>query len=442
MYTLVFICIYRYNLIQKNPLVFYIITSDKESVAMKIGRYFFFPFFFGILLSSTCTACTSPAVSSAEVSESSEKIPEHITLMTNIHSAYSLENYLKKQYPQIQIDILSYPEEQYYTVLKSRLSTQNAADIIDVQLDYAGPNGVKELGPAGYLYPLYEISENYPASNDENLLIADNFVYGKAWQRMTLGITYNKSLFEKYNLSYPQCWKDFLGCCQKLKNHGIQPLVIEGHNISSFQYPLYQIAANQLYPDFPDYDSRLRAGTARFTDPGTWDHIFETYLTLFEQDYISSEALDYNIEEASQMLLDGKAAMMFDTSLNYNAYINTDSLKNTFYFAPFPANSKGKQLYVCESLVGGFGICAASPHAEFLRDALINYNSNLQQYNYLKGAAFSEKEYADLPTFPFCNQEWPNEVEIVMEYQLSAYLSGVSHNISDITAAMQEELEK
>ena len=178
--------------------------------------------------------------------------------MTPPYSGTFLENYLKKQYPGIQIDLLSYPEDQYYTVLKSRLSTQNAADIIDIQLDYAGPNGVKELGPAGYLYPLYEVSENYSDLNEENLLISDGKVYGKAWQRMTLGITYNRTLFEKYGLSYPTCLEEFLDCCEILKNHGIQPLVIEGHNISSFQYPLYQIAANQLYPVYPDYDKQPR----------------------------------------------------------------------------------------------------------------------------------------------------------------------------------------
>ena len=133
---------------------------------------------------------------------------------------------------------------------------------------------------------------------------------------------------------------------------------------------------------------------------------------------------------------------MFDTSLNHNSYINTDSLRDTFYFAPFPANSKGTQLHISESLVGGYGICASSPHTEFLRNAILNYNSTLQQYYYLKGATFSEDKYSDLPSFPFCNQQWPNEVEIVMEYQLSSYLSGDADNISDITSAMQYELEK
>lgn len=405
---------------------------------MKLSNILFFPIFAGILSVSACTR-SEPVT---EASEVSVELPDHITIMTLPYSGTFLENYLKKQYPGIQIDLLSYPEDQYYTVLKSRLSTQNAADIIDIQLDYAGPNGVKELGPAGYLYPLYEVSENYSDRNEENLLISDGKIYGKAWQRMTLGITYNRTLFEKYGLSYPTCLEEFLDCCEILKNHGIQPLVIEGHNISSFQYPLYQIAANQLYPVYPDYDKQLREGTAKFTDPGTWDHIFEIYLSLFERGYISENALDYNIEEASAMLLEGKAAMMFDTSLNHNSYINTDSLRDTFYFAPFPANSKGTQLHISESLVGGYGICASSPHTEFLRNAILNYNSTLQQYYYLKGATFSEDKYSDLPSFPFSNQQWPNEVEIVMEYQLSSYLSGDADNISDITSAMQYELEK
>ena len=409
-------------------------------MSMKIRSLFRFPFLAGVFLAGVCTLTVSQAT--VKASESAEEVPDSITIMTPLYSETSLKKFFEEEYPQIRLDILSYPEDQYYTILKSRLSTTQAADIIDVQLDYAGPNGVKELGPAGYLYPLYKISENSSDGNEENLLVSEGNVYGKAQLKMTLGLTYNKSVFEKYGLSYPECWEDFLDCCEKLKEYGIQPLVIEGHNKSSFQYPLYQIAANQLYPYFAEYDSKLRSGTAKFTDPGTWDHIFETYISLFEQNYISKECLTYNMEEASAQLLNGNAAMMFDTSLNYNSYINTDSLRNTFYFAPFPANHRGEQLYASESYVGGLSISAASEYTVFLKNVLVNYNNKLQQYNNSKRTAFSDEKFSDLPVFPFCNQEWPNEVEIVMEYQLSSYLSGATESISDITGAMQAEIEK
>ena len=53
-----------------------------------------------------------------------------------------------------------------------------------------------------------------------------------------------------------------------------------------------------------------------------------------------------------------------------------------------------------------------------------------------------DQEFWDLPSFPLCNQGWPNEVEIVMEKKVSEYLTHKISSVSEITEAMQRELEK
>ena len=132
---------------------------------------------------------------------------------------------------------------------------------------------MEELGRAGYLEPLYDVPEGYPEDNPGHLLISEGKVYGKSSIRMMLGLGYNKELFEQYHLDVPACWEDFTDCCRKLKESGVRPLVVGGKDATVLQYGVYQIAANRLYPDHPEYDKELREGEAKFTDPGTWDEV-------------------------------------------------------------------------------------------------------------------------------------------------------------------------
>lgn len=106
----------------------------------------------GVLFLTSC---------SRKAREQSEEEKETITVsvMTPLYSDDGLQDVLKQKYPEIRLEFFGYPEEQYYTVLKSRLAIGKSADILDIQLGYAGPNGVEEIGPAGYLLPLYEVPD-------------------------------------------------------------------------------------------------------------------------------------------------------------------------------------------------------------------------------------------------------------------------------------------
>ena len=372
-----------------------------------------------------------------EAAESEKKI----TVMCPGYSAADLMDYWEKEKLDFRLEEKTYPEEQYYTVLKTRLAIGNAADILDIQLGYAGPNGVEELGAAGYLEPLYDVPEDYPEDNPEHLLIADGKVYGKSPIRMMLGVGINKALFRQYNLAIPGCWEDFLVCCEQLEKAGIRPLVTGGKDATVFQYGVYQIAANRLYPKDPAYDEALREGTARFTDEGTWDEILLQYLSLFRDGYMGDDYLRLRNSEALELFASGEAAMIITTTLSYSSVI-TPEHREDFGFIPLPANPKGEPLCISESLIGGFGVYSGSSEKEFLVEKMKEYCDGLA-FNDLGSRSLAGEEYKDCPAYYFCNQGWPNEVEVVMEKKIQEYLAGgLKGEISGITRAMQAELEK
>jgi len=367
--------------------------------------------------------------------------PDTVTVMCPSYSARALSDYWTEEKPAFDLEVKTYPEEQYYTVLKTQLATGSAADILDIQLSYAGPNGVEELGRAGYLEPLYDVPEGYPEDNPGHLLISEGKVYGKSSIRMMLGLGYNKELFEQYHLDVPACWEDFTDCCRKLKESGVRPLVVGGKDATVLQYGVYQIAANRLYPDHPEYDKELREGEAKFTDPGTWDEVLSEYLSLFEMGFMGDDYLGLKNPEALDIFTSGDSAMIITTSLSYSSVMLPD-IEGSFGFMPLPANKRGEPLCISESLIGGFGVYSGSPRKEYLTEKMRDFYDKLT-FQDMGRQFLAEEKYQDCPVYPFCNQGWPNEVEVVMENKIREYLAGgMKGDISDITEAMQAELMK
>lgn len=70
----------------------------------------------------------------------------------------SLEAQLLDDFPDIEIIVEAYPEEQYYSILNTRLSMGEGPDFFNIQPNWAGPNAVQKLAPAGYLEPLDDLA--------------------------------------------------------------------------------------------------------------------------------------------------------------------------------------------------------------------------------------------------------------------------------------------
>ena len=133
--------------------------------------------------------------------------------------------------------------------------------------------------------------------------------------------------------------------------------------------------------------------------------------------------------------------MIITTSLHYDSVMLPDT-EESFCFMPLPANRRGEPLCISESLIGGFGVYSGSPQKDYLVEKMRDYYNQLTFRD--KGRkAFVEEKYQNCQVYPFCNQGWPNEVEVVMENKIREYLAGgMKGDVSDITEAMQAELMK
>lgn len=392
---------------------------------------------------------TNPLSGSATEEKDREKIP--ITFLASGTGDYAetrkkyLEEMLLEKFPYIEIYVEAYPEEQYYSVLNTRLSMGEGPDFFNIQPYWAGPNAVRKLAEAGYMEPLEDLQAVAVASEEEKVpVMYEGHVYSLSRGGMILCTYYNKDIFEEQELSIPENWPEFLRVCEKLKDNGVIPLVSGNKDMYVQQFGLYQIAACQVYAAEPDYNQKLEDGSAEFTDSGTWDEVLKRYLMLYDNGYVMENSLSMGQAEASRRFAKGEAAMMFGGNFNYSELSEWMGEENLGVF-PLPANDEGEPVYGVLSHGGGMAVYAQGEHTELCKEIfqVLYENSGLQssEMSDETWGVFNELEKKGHYTIN-CNQGWKGDVEWALEDGISRRIGGEGLSVSDITENMQEAYEQ
>ena len=246
------------------------------------------------------------------------------TAYENDFETEQLPKLVKEKWPNVTLEVTKLPDDNYYTSLKTKLASGECPDIILTQPMYAGQNSCYSMAEAGYLVPLNDL-DCAKGRQDLSSVTYKGDIMTISNSISILGCYYNKDLFEQAGISAePQSWDEFLEDCKKLKDAGIQPIVMGDKDQYVLQFGLYQLAANEIYSKNAEYDTQLRTGDTSFTDEGTWDTVLEMYKTLYDNQYIdASQSLGYGASQAITDFIDGKAAMTFDGSFNATALTAT-----------------------------------------------------------------------------------------------------------------------
>lgn len=141
------------------------------------------------------------------------------------------------------------------------------------------------------------------------------------------GFFYRKDLFQKAGIATePTNWTQFLDDCKKLKAAGIAPIAVPARDA-------WTLAAWFDYLDLRvngyAFHQQLMAGDIVYTDPRV-KHVYETWKTLIDDKYFIDNALSYDVDSTSPLLVNGKAAML---------------LMGTFFSAGLPEATRAEMGY-------------------------------------------------------------------------------------------------
>ena len=119
-----------------------------------------------------------------------------------------------EKYPNITIEYENAPVDQYQTLIRTRLASGDAPDIIGVF-----PGTWKDpFVKAGYLMDLSDrpwVSRLQDGA--KNMESKDGKVYGLPLDQNAIGVIYNKKILKDLGLSIPKTWDEFLQVSDKIK---------------------------------------------------------------------------------------------------------------------------------------------------------------------------------------------------------------------------------
>lgn len=373
----------------------------------------------------------------------------------------TLPKLVHEKYPNITLETQKLPDDQYDTSIKTKLAANQGPDIFMVWPKTAS-TGVIDMAKAGYAADLSDLSfwGNFGKAAKDDMSF-DGKPYAVANGMDILGTYYNKDLFAKVGIaSAPQDWQSFLDDAQKLKDAGITPIVMGDKDPWVIQFGLYQIAANTVYPDEMDFDTKLQAGEKQLTDP-KWVKAISMYQELYDKGYVQKSSLGTGSAQAMQTFVDGKAAMIFDGTWDFGGLTAKGAVDFQRGFFPLPANDAGKPVFLSAATSSGYAINAKSDHIdavkqvfEYLFDgksdlfqAWVDSNSSISVYNGvpLKNDLFKDALALYQTTgnaVYFSNQMWPNGVADAMEVKFSEIIGGKKTTADAVAKAMQDKFKE
>jgi multiple sugar transport system substrate-binding protein len=133
----------------------------------------------------------------------------------------------ERHYPSIKVNLQVLEQENYKQHFELWL---NASARSDVMFWFGGAR-LNEFVSQGLIEPLDDLWKHYAwdkkiTDSARSVSLVKGKEYGLPIHYYNWGIYFNKPLFDKYALSEPQTWEDFLIICEKLKTEGITPIAL------------------------------------------------------------------------------------------------------------------------------------------------------------------------------------------------------------------------
>ncbi|MEI2399719.1 ABC transporter substrate-binding protein [Paenibacillus phytohabitans] len=416
---------------------------------------------------STTPEAEATAAAATDTASSAKKVT--LTMMVSGTKAPDGQDFaldimpklVKEKFPNVTLETSKLPDEQYFTSIRTKLASGQGPDIYWVFPRNASL-GVLDMAKAGYAADLSDLAfwDNISQGAKEDMSY-EGKPYGIAGGLDYLGVYYNQDLFKQAGITeMPQDWPSFLEACQKLKDAGITPISLADKDPWFLQFGMYQIAANVVYPDEMDFDTKLQAGEKSLSDP-KWAATISKMKELYDKGYVVKNSLGLGSAQAAQLFIDGKSAMIFDGTWDYATLTAKGAADFTRGFFSLPANEAGQPTYVSAATAAGFALNAKSENLDVAKEVM-NYlfdgqsdlfkawtgaNSSISVY---KGVALNHELFKEVndsylnngKSVYFPNQMWPTGVAEEMEAKFAEIIGGRKTTPEQVTEAMDAKFKE
>ncbi len=271
-----------------------------------------------LVVVQACSGASTPSPSAGASSGAAASLaPATLTLWhnygteANATATQALVKGFEAKYPQITINIVSQPADNYFDLLQTAAIAKNGPDIATQW------TGLFDLKYQSYLEPLNQYIPMDVLKQMKGIEYSSiNFNPDDGVLVMPLDLQfyngfYNKDLFTKAGISsFPTTWDELFSACDKLKAQGITPFVYGtgGQALGGGFYPWYDVSYLMMYLSPADW-TKLYTGAIPWTDPKV-EAQFSKWASLFTKGCTNSDVLT-NQDSIAQFDA-GKAAMTME----------------------------------------------------------------------------------------------------------------------------------
>jgi multiple sugar transport system substrate-binding protein len=210
----------------------------------------------------------------------------------------------RAEHPDMDVTVNTFEHEAYKTAIRNFL----VSDPPDIALWFAG-NRMKFFVDEGLFEDISDVwaddGLNDAMASSRPTLTVDGKQYGVPFGYYQWGVFYRKDIFDKYGLSEPKTWDEFLNVCDTLKSNGITPITIGTKYLwtAAGWFDYLNLRINGM-----DYHMDLMLGKASYLDPQL-DEVFAVWKELLDKGYFLENHATYSWQEAQAPFINGTAAM-------------------------------------------------------------------------------------------------------------------------------------
>lgn len=264
----------------------------------------------------------------------------------------------KQVKPNVTIEIIAAKDATTMAEdIKIKAAAGELPDIMDLKKEWM-------LSFKDELVPLNDLEcvKNSPAGQtnlvDGNVLAIRNMYFSEF-------VYYKKSIFEKYDISIPQTWDEFIAAAVKIKEAGEYIPILTGAKDSWVLYPF-----NEFMPILEagsgTYWNEMALDDSPF-DPGK--PIYEAYAKidkLYKADVFGNDPLGVGWDQANVMFgTEGAMVVSGQWYLGNAKDCNNGDLSDVgVFFLPTRDDASQPQNYLIEGTEGGLAISKRSEHIE------------------------------------------------------------------------------
>ena len=159
----------------------------------------------------------------------------------------------------------------------------------------------------------------------------DGKKYAAGTEVTTLGVYYNRALFENKGLGVPETYNDFVKAAQAFKDSGIIPVMID----SKDQWPTFHFES-MFFSAFADKETvgDVLKGEGSF-DQAVFAEALDSFYGLISSGLTPDNPNAYGYSDANTIFKSGKAAMRLTGSWMIREFVET--LGDDVGFFPLPA---------------------------------------------------------------------------------------------------------